>query len=107
MSTSQAPVTVEILRTSDAGEPYTQTFVVPYEDRMNILCLLHSIYENQDPTLAFRVPQCTRGICDNCQMKMNGKKVKACSVLLHPGQQLSLGPSNNRVVRDLVTIQSE
>lgn len=105
MSEALQPVRVEILRTNDKGEQYTQTYEVPYETRMNVLSMLHYIYEHQDPTLAFRVCQCSRGICDNCQMKLDNKKIKACSVLVKPGQALKLAPSNSRVVRDLVTIQ--
>lgn len=100
-----APVTVDIVRSRENGESFTQTYTVPYDIRMNVLSMLHTIYENQDPTLAFRVPQCSRGICDNCQMRLNGKKIKACSVLVEPGQHLQLSPSNSRVVRDLVTEQ--
>jgi succinate dehydrogenase/fumarate reductase-like Fe-S protein len=101
----KAPVTVEISRNNEQGETYTQTFVIPYETRMNVLSMLHTIYENQDPTLAFRVTQCSRGICDSCMMRLDGKKIKACSVLVKPGQHLRLTPANDRVVRDLVTAQ--
>jgi len=105
VSDAPAPVRVEVVRSNDQGEPYTQTYEVPYETRMNVLSMLHYIYENQDPSLAFRVCQCSRGICDSCQMKLDDKKIKACSVLVKPGQQLKLSPSNSRVVRDLVTVQ--
>lgn len=105
MSEAPAPMRVEILRTDDKGGQYSQAYEVPYEGRMNVLSMLHYIYEHQDPTLAFRVCQCSRGICDNCQMKLDGKKIKACSVLVKSGQELKLAPSNSRVVRDLVTVQ--
>lgn len=101
----ETDVVVEVYRGEPGAPERFDTFRVPYETRMNILAMLHLIYERQDPTLAFRTTQCSRGICDVCQMRVNGRKVKACSTLVKPGQRFRLEPANKRkLIRDLVTI---
>ncbi len=97
-------VTLEIHRRC-GDRRWVERYAVPYDSRMNLLSALHRIYTEMDPTLCFRVEQCTRGICDVCQVRVNGKKVKACSTPVYPGQHLVVEPANNRVVRDLVTEQ--
>ena len=97
-------VTVEIHR-GNGTRRWVQTYRVPYLQRMNVLSLLHYIYEELDHSLAFRTVQCTRGICNVCQMRLNGKRIKACATPVLPGHYLVLEPSNQRVIRDLVTEQ--
>ena len=62
---------------SSGVQPFYDEFQgVPYEDR-SVLEGLHSIYEQQDPSLAFR-HVCTKGFCGSCQMVVNGVPVLAC-----------------------------
>ncbi|HCC78505.1 MAG TPA: hypothetical protein DEP80_02730 [Anaerolineae bacterium] len=101
------PITAEIFRfdpTKDS-QPRMQTYVVPYTHRMSIFTLLREIYENIDPTLAFRNQQCGRGICGTCRFQIGviGKSVKSCTVPLEPGAHVIIMPfKKEKVIRDLV-----
>jgi succinate dehydrogenase/fumarate reductase-like Fe-S protein len=105
------PVTAEIFRFDPSSDPRPrmETYVVPYRRRMSAFTLLREIYERQDPTLAFRNQQCGRGICGNCYFKVEinrgGERlVKGCTVVLQPGDQVSVRPRNiEKVIRDLAT----
>jgi succinate dehydrogenase/fumarate reductase-like Fe-S protein len=100
------PILAEIFRfdPSTDVEPRMQTYVVPYRNRMSIFTLLREIYEQQDPTLAFRNQQCGRGICGTCYVRIgvNGKPIKGCSIPLEPGSRVVIKPYfQNKVIRDL------
>jgi succinate dehydrogenase/fumarate reductase-like Fe-S protein len=86
-------------------QPYFDTYTVPYREGMTITSLLRYVYEELDPTLAFRYYRCGRGFCSHCRVKVNGKTVKACSTILTEGQDVIIEPANiNAVIRDLVVI---
>ncbi len=86
---------------SDRQERYDQ-FEVPHRLGMTIQILLRYIYENLDPTLAFRDFRCGQGICNTCQIKVNGKVIRSCETLVHPGQEILLEPANDCLIKDLV-----
>jgi succinate dehydrogenase/fumarate reductase-like Fe-S protein len=106
-------IVVEVLRSSSNGkeESSIQRYVVPYINRMSVFTILREIYENQDPTLAFRTQQCGRGICGICRVSIDldrlgwkNKNVKGCSVVLEPGDCVVIRPlSNEKVIRDLAS----
>ncbi len=101
------PIQAEIFRFDPSSDetPRMQQYIVPYTHRMSIFTLLREIYENQDPTLAFRNQQCGRGLCGTCQFRIgvNGKVVKGCTIPLKPGDQVVIEPfSRKKVIRDLV-----
>lgn len=98
-------VTVGIYRydPTDDTEPRIQRYEVPCQRRMNVRSVLSYIYENIDPTLAFRNYECSRGICNACRVNVDGRQVKACSVRVRPGDYLDVRPyQEKRVIRDLV-----
>ncbi len=101
------PITAEIFRFDPSvdSKPRMQTYIVPYRHRMSIFTLLREIYENIDPTLAFRNQQCGRGICGTCRFRIgiNGKSIKSCTIPLEPGAQVIIMPyKKEKVIRDLV-----
>jgi len=79
------------------------TFEVPYTEGMTVQILLRSIYENIDPTLAFRDFRCGQGICNTCRIKVNGRAVRSCETLVRPGEEILLEPANDEIIKDLVT----
>jgi len=78
------------------------TFTVPYSPGMTFQTMLRYIYENTDPTLAFRDYRCGRGVCNTCSIKVNGKVIRSCQTPVRAGKQVLLEPANNRIIRDLV-----
>lgn len=85
---------------STGVQPFYDEFDgVPFEDR-SVLEVLHAIYEERDPSLAYR-HVCTKGFCGSCQMVVNGVPVLACQ---SPAQaEMTIEPHPKfPVVRDLV-----
>ncbi len=83
-------------------EPRLQAYQVPYQSGMSVLSLLRYVYEELDPTLAFRNYRCGRGICASCRMRLNGKPVKACRTMLDGQATVTIEPlDEHRVIRDL------
>jgi len=78
------------------------TFKVPYSPGMTFQTMLRYIYENRDPTLAFRDYRCGRGICNICRIKVNGKIVRSCEKPVQAGEEVLLEPANDRIIKDLV-----
>jgi succinate dehydrogenase/fumarate reductase-like Fe-S protein len=103
---SEQPVTVRIERfnpRTDAA-PYWDVFEVPYQQRHSVLTLLHYIYEHDDPTLGYRNYTCGRGICDSCRVNLNGKVRKGCATPVKPGEEITLRPCSQHVIKDLATV---
>lgn len=99
----EKPVHVKIFRYSpEEKRERVDKFEVPYSPGMTVQTLLRRVYEDFDPTLAFRDFRCGRGICNTCRVKVNGKATKSCETLVHEGQELLLEPSNKRIIKDLV-----
>ena len=64
---------------------------------------LQEIYLGHDPTLAFRHYRCGRRLCRSCEVKVNGKVVRGCATLLHPGRTYRIEAARpEAVIRDLV-----
>ena len=61
---------------------------------------LRYIYENLDPTLAFR-SSCQAGLCMACLMRIDGRVDFACRTYLRPEMKLEPLPGR-RLIRDLV-----
>lgn len=82
---------------------YYHSFEVPAEREMTVLEILNEIYEKFDSSLAFRHYRCGRRICRSCEVKLNGKVVRGCATLLHPGRDYLLEPAHPKVlIKDLV-----
>ncbi len=99
-------VIVHIRRLNPAveSEPHWEVFEVPYEQRHSVLTLLHYIYEQYDATLAYRPYTCGRGLCNSCQVSVNGKVRKGCAMPIAAGSEIYVGPCGKDVIRDLATI---
>ena len=70
---------------------------------MTVLEALQEIYLTSDPTLAFRHYRCRRRLCRSCEVKVNGKVVRGCATLLHPGRAYRIEAARpEAVIRDLV-----
>lgn len=84
-------------------EAYFETFEIPAEREMTILEILNEIYEKWDDTLAYRYYRCGRRICRSCEVKLDGKIVRACGTLLSPGGRYLLEPAYvEALIKDLV-----
>ena len=82
------------------GEPVWVDYEVPAHERTTVLETLTNIYENQDPTLAFRTG-CRFDKCGLCAVEVNGKPRMACYTDVKEG--MKIGPlAGMPVVRDLV-----
>lgn len=70
---------------------------------MTVLEALEEIYCCQDPTLAFRHYRCRRRLCRSCEVKVDGRVVRGCATLLHPGRAYRIEAARpEAVIRDLV-----
>jgi succinate dehydrogenase/fumarate reductase iron-sulfur protein len=84
-----------------AEEPVWVGYDIPEGDRTTVLEALMHIYENQDPTLAFRFG-CRFDKCGLCAVEVNGKPRMGCYTEVKDG--MKIGPlAGMPVVRDLVT----
>ncbi len=85
---------------STGQEPFYQEFKgIPFEAR-SVMEVLYAIYEEIDPSLAFRRP-CARGFCGSCFLLVNGEPALACQ---YPAQaEMTIEPHPKfPVIRDLV-----
>jgi succinate dehydrogenase/fumarate reductase-like Fe-S protein len=81
------------------------TYLLKCDGGMSLHNALGYIYENLDPSIAYRPFKCNKGACMSCVVAVNGKLAKACTTILKPGDRLVVGPKmSSVVVRDLVTI---
>jgi succinate dehydrogenase/fumarate reductase-like Fe-S protein len=88
---------------SDGKVPYYQAYEIRTGRDMTVLEVLRDIYLRHDPTLAFRDYRCGRRLCRSCEVKVDGKIVRGCATLLHPGRAYRIEPANTAaLIRDLV-----
>ncbi|GIQ65241.1 2Fe-2S iron-sulfur cluster-binding protein [Paenibacillus cisolokensis] len=84
--TRQPLVTCRVARkASAAGEVTFATYEVPYGDGMTVLDLMRYIADELDGTFAFYDHACKRGFCGSCLVKVNGKNVLSCRMLVPEG----------------------
>ncbi len=87
----------------DGRGPFSQTYEIRADRDMTVLEVLREIYLRRDPTLAFRHYRCGRRLCRSCEVKVDGKIVRGCATLLHPGSAYRVEPANTMtLIRDLV-----
>lgn len=83
-------------------EPHFEVYQVPFQHGMSVLGVLRYVYEELDPTLAFRNYRCGRGICASCRVRVNGRAVKACRTIVEPQSTVTIEPlEEGHVIRDL------
>jgi succinate dehydrogenase/fumarate reductase iron-sulfur protein len=82
------------------AEPRWVDYAVPSGERTTVLEALAYVYENIDPTLAFR-SGCRFDSCGLCAVELNGRPRMACSAWLEDGMKIA--PLHRMpVLRDLV-----
>jgi succinate dehydrogenase/fumarate reductase-like Fe-S protein len=80
-----------------------RTYEVETKRDMTVLEILQEIYSRLDPTLAYRRYRCGRRLCRSCEVKLDGKIVRGCATLLHPGETYLIEPAQpGSIIRDLV-----
>lgn len=83
--------------------PKFQTYEIRTESEMTVLEALNYIFYHVDATLAYRRYRCGRKLCRSCEVKVDGKVVRGCGVLLRPGESYTLEPARpEALIRDLV-----
>ena len=83
--------------------PKFQTYEIRAESEMTVLDALDYIFYQLDATLAYRRYRCGRKLCRSCEVKLDGKVVRGCGVLLHPGESYTFEPARPMaLIRDLV-----
>ena len=90
--------------------PYTEEFLVPHTDNMNVVTALMEIQKNpvtKDGKTVNPVVwecNCLEEVCGACSMLINGRARQACSALIaHLTQPITLAPLTKfPVVRDLM-----
>ena len=72
-------LTVKVFRFDPSRDerPRYETYLVPYHEGMKVLEALRWIYENYEPSLAFRYG-CRSSLCGLCGVSVNGEPVLAC-----------------------------
>lgn len=80
-----------------------QVYEIRTDRDMTILEVLQEIYQRLDPTLAFRSYRCGRRLCRSCEVNLDGRTVRGCATLLHPGKTYRIEAARQgSVIRDLV-----
>lgn len=102
---SNKPVTLKIFRYDPATDqaPHYQTYEIPWKEGMLLLPAVKYVRDNIDETLAFRDYCCGCSWCMSCLMMVDGKGMRTCSRVLHPGESILLEPMRGfPIIRDLV-----
>ena len=85
-------------------DPQESVYVLPFAEGLTLHRALEYIYNELDPTIAFRPFRCGKGICMSCLVSVNGERKQGCITFLRPGDRLLIEPERRHpVIRDLVT----
>ena len=106
-------LTLNIFRADSDDGPRYQAYKIQAGPIMRFVDLLRMINDEQDPTLTWN-SSCEHGQCGTCSMKINGRPMLACELLVERGVKLfgttvfTLDPLEVApVVRDLVIDSDE
>ena len=98
-------VTLRILRYNPERDkkPHYETYKVEGEDNDQVLDLLNQVKWYQDGTLSYR-RSCAHGVCGSDSMRINGKNLLACKVLVKDvGKKITIEPILGLpIVKDLI-----
>lgn len=98
-------VTLRILRYNPERDkkPHYETYKVEGEDNDQVLDLLNQVKWYQDGTLSYR-RSCAHGICGSDAMRINGKNLLACKVLVKDvGKKITIEPILGLpIVKDMI-----
>ena len=83
---------------------YVQTYQVPRGSKVRVLDFLNYIFDEIDPSLAYRRHLCKARMCNGCMMMVNDKPRLVCWEVVSPEQnEISLAPmKEKKVLKDLV-----
>jgi succinate dehydrogenase/fumarate reductase-like Fe-S protein len=84
---------------------WRQTYEVPRGSKARVLDFLNYIFEELDPSVAYRRHLCKARMCHGCLMRVNGKPAMVCWEVVPPGQnEITLSPLKGKTVfKDLVS----
>ncbi|MFQ5683816.1 MAG: succinate dehydrogenase/fumarate reductase iron-sulfur subunit [Candidatus Binatia bacterium] len=103
MATTDVPM--RVWRGNSKGGAFKE-FLVPAEEGMVVLDLIHTLQATQATDLAVRW-NCKAGKCGSCSAEINGKPRLMCMTRMNmfkPGETISVSPIKTfPVIRDLVT----
>jgi len=98
-------VTLRILRYNPERDkkPHYETYKVEGEDNDQVLDLLNQVKWYRDGTLSYR-RSCAHGVCGSDAMRINGKNLLACKVLVKDvGKKITIEPILGLpIVKDLI-----
>ena len=99
-----AMITVRAYRFNPAqdSEGYFREYAVESTEALSVMALLAKV-RDLDPGFACRTSNCFKGRCGSCLVRLNGKDVFGCTVLVQPGEIVTVEPhSKFKVIRDVV-----
>jgi succinate dehydrogenase / fumarate reductase iron-sulfur subunit len=98
-------VTLRILRYNPERDkkPHYETYKVEGEENDQVLDLLNQVKWYQDGTLSYR-RSCAHGICGSDAMRINGKNLLACKVLVKDvGKKITIEPILGlQIIKDMI-----
>jgi succinate dehydrogenase/fumarate reductase-like Fe-S protein len=85
---------------------YISSYGVPRGSKLRVLDFLNYIFEEVDPSLAYRRHLCKAKMCNGCLMMVNGKPGLVCWEIVPAGQhEITLSPLKGKtVLKDLVVV---
>ncbi len=101
---SNEPVSLKIFRYDSETDqvPTYKTYQVPWSEGLLLLTAIKYIRDHLDDTLAFRDYCCGCSWCLSCMMMVDGKGMRTCSRVLHPGESILVEPMKGYpVIKDL------
>lgn len=96
-------IRLTVLRTHAAagGEVFTE-YEVETAEPLSVMALLLKVHEIE-PSFACRTSNCFKGLCGSCLIRVNGKDVLGCTMLVRPGEEIRVEPhSGFAVIKDTV-----
>ncbi|MFC1955941.1 2Fe-2S iron-sulfur cluster-binding protein [Chloroflexota bacterium] len=83
---------------------YTQTYEVPRGTKIRVLDFLNYIFDELDPSLAYRRHLCNAKMCNGCIMDVDDKPRMVCWEVVPPEKTaIALAPQKGKkVLKDLV-----
>ena len=101
---NSAPVSLKIFRYDPVNDqmPTYKTYEVPYHEGLLLLTAIKYVRDHIDDTLSFRDYCCGCSWCMSCIMMVDGKGMRTCSRVLHPGERILVEPMKGYpVIKDL------
>ena len=101
---SSEPVSLKIFRYNPAIDqvPAYEIYQIPWKDGLPLLTAIKYVRDHIDETLSFRDYCCGCSWCMSCTMMVDGKGMRTCSRVLHPGESILVEPMRGfPIIKDL------